>query len=824
MRGHQPKMDPERADDAHDPSGKVFEKDVWPAELEEIRARRRAVGDERALPEAGPGTGPSTRFDLTGLALSGGGIRSASFSLGVTQFLIEKGLFKRVDYLSTVSGGGYIGACLSALMRRGRDGERLLVERDGQHEPPALNHLRNGSNFLAPEGVLNRLRMPSLLLIGMLQTLLLFLPVIILLVLLTELFFEITCRFPLPIPRHFLALIGLLPIATAIFARPIFHSRRHTWEQRDRADRRAGFYLLIAIVAFLDMPLLAELDFLVDSDMGTVTRSASRWFAAHYQLGYASWLLWLTIALVLLLVFGLARYRTTVVLAIIGALGPQLLLAIYLLLCIYAINSSDVDGEVVDQYTAALSEYAATGQSARLEAAVGDILKTKEADPREYRIVLDTINKSDPASSVLKIVRRADAYEPWWHRVPWLRFLSTRHQDVLTIRPHRRREHALLIPEFSILILRAEWIVYLGGLAIWIFNYLFGNVNRMSLHPFYRDRLSRTFLIAPNASGVESADELRLSDLCEEGSTAPYHLINTALNLQGSRDPQLRQRKTVPFLLSKRFCGSDYTGYCETKRMEQLDDNLDLGTSMAVSAAAGGPMMGVKTVRSLAFILTLLNIRLAYWFPHPGRVGRTTWMDWIVRRHPGLPHLMAEACGMVSARGRFVNCSDGGHIENLGVYELLRRRCRTILCVDGGADPRFTFFDLTTLQRYAHIDLDARVEIDVAPLLPDENGVSKHHYAVGHITYHGGEQGTLHYLKLSYSGDESEYLRAYKRRVPAFPHEPTSEQFFSETKFEVYRALGYHVARQAFSDVRVSDPQPRPSLEKAGRSSEGNDP
>ena len=89
-----------------------------------------------------------------GLAFSGGGIRSASFSIGVVQHLIAKGVFGKVDYLSTVSGGGYAGACLSALMHGERHGERLLIDRRGDNEPPALNHVRNCSNYLLTKGPL----------------------------------------------------------------------------------------------------------------------------------------------------------------------------------------------------------------------------------------------------------------------------------------------------------------------------------------------------------------------------------------------------------------------------------------------------------------------------------------------------------------------------------------------------------------------------------------------------------------------------------------------------------------------------------------------
>ncbi|MCP4477935.1 MAG: hypothetical protein GY818_07575, partial [Planctomycetaceae bacterium] len=135
-----------------------FVEEVFPAELEEVRRRRTTVGDPRDLPMDAAKSGPSVDNDLIGLALSGGGIRSASFSLGVVQGLIKAGLFNAVDYLSTVSGGGYTGACLSSLTHRGQNGERLIVDHAGETEPAALNHLRNGSNFLVSGGLLNQLR------------------------------------------------------------------------------------------------------------------------------------------------------------------------------------------------------------------------------------------------------------------------------------------------------------------------------------------------------------------------------------------------------------------------------------------------------------------------------------------------------------------------------------------------------------------------------------------------------------------------------------------------------------------------------------------
>ena len=91
---------------------------------------------------------------LTGLAFSGGGIRSATFNLGITQALAELRLLRQFDYLSCVSGGGYIGGWLSAFIHlksngRVEDAEPLL--QSGGTENPAIRFLRSYSNYLTPK-------------------------------------------------------------------------------------------------------------------------------------------------------------------------------------------------------------------------------------------------------------------------------------------------------------------------------------------------------------------------------------------------------------------------------------------------------------------------------------------------------------------------------------------------------------------------------------------------------------------------------------------------------------------------------------------------
>jgi hypothetical protein len=165
--------------------------------------------------------------------------------------------------------------------------------------------------------------------------------------------------------------------------------------------------------------------------------------------------------------------------------------------------------------------------------------------------------------------------------------------------------------------------------------------------------------------------------------------------------------------------------------------------------------------------------------------------------------LLRESFGILHERGRYVNVSDGGHIENLGVYQLLRRRCKVIVAVDAAADPLMSCDAIAALIRYARIDLGVVIEIDLSQLHTMHDGISGSHWALGKIYYGSGRDdvGDLIYLKSSLTGDENEYLAAFRRAHPAFPQQSTADQFFDEVRFEVYRALGDHIATRALNDT-----------------------
>ncbi len=284
---------------------------------------------------------------------------------------------------------------------------------------------------------------------------------------------------------------------------------------------------------------------------------------------------------------------------------------------------------------------------------------------------------------------------------------------------------------------------------------------------------------------------------------APLHLIVTCLNLTRSRDMTRRSRKSDTFVFSKLFCGSDTTGYMDTRLYRSGETKL--ARAMAASGAAANTAMGFHTFFAQAMAMTLFNVRLGQWFENPRfRNGarahrREGWVFW-----PG--YLWQEVRGASDASHRLVHLSDGAHTgDNLGLYPLLQRRCRLIVSCDAEADPDLCFGSFTEVVRQVEIDLGIRIDIELGAIRPDKaTGFSTRPFALGRITYPEDKErgikqegGWLLLIKASLCGCESETLRTYKSRHPAFPHETTLDQFFDDAQFEAYRELGESMMERA---------------------------
>lgn len=354
--------------------------------------------------------------------------------------------------------------------------------------------------------------------------------------------------------------------------------------------------------------------------------------------------------------------------------------------------------------------------------------------------------------------------------------------DVSWINPLRYAHgHTLLAGAF----------VFLAIIAIF-----FVDVNLTGVHRLYRDQLANTFVKSPKGTSSLPLNEINATSL------APYHLLNATVNLSSSENKALKDRGGDFFLMSKHWMGSPAAGYFKTSEWETGNGPMDVATAIAISGAAASPQMGLLSKWSLAPLLSLMNVRLNYWIKSPV-VGFAT--------KPGFFCLMREILGVgMSHRSKWFNLSDGGHIENMGVYELLRRRCKFIICVDGEADPKFMFAGQMTLVRHAQIDFGIRLEprLDEIRFNPD-SGVSRSHIHLLRVHYPAGadgrtEVGLMLYLKLSVTGDEAELLKRYRMLYPEFPHQSTVNQFFGEEQFEAYRQLGVHVAEGAFSPALLT--------------------
>jgi hypothetical protein len=260
--------------------------------------------------------------------------------------------------------------------------------------------------------------------------------------------------------------------------------------------------------------------------------------------------------------------------------------------------------------------------------------------------------------------------------------------------------------------------------------------------------------------------------------------------------------------------------------MEKSQTGLTIGAAMAASGAAASSNMGSSTIKPLVPTLAILNVRLGYWMRNPKAVAGVLKKAVIFRWFDRL-YFLKEMFGLLSEDSQTVFITDGGHIENLGVYELLRRRCKLIIAVDAEADPDMSFGSLVTLDRYARIDFGLRLDLPWASLrdttrkasedilngdgMPPDQAKPGPHCALGTIYYpRKGEEktdnhntGVLLYVKSSFTGDENDYIVDYKRRNPDFPHETTLDQLFTEEQFEAYRALGFHAFNSAFKCTDV---------------------
>jgi hypothetical protein len=839
------------------------------------------------------------------LCFSGGGIRSATFGLGVLQALARSGMLARFDYLSTVSGGGYLGSWLSAWIQREKNANTVFAKLSGvsgksveSPEAPQLSHLRQYSNYLAPRlsvGSADTWALAGIFLRNLALNWIVLLPVLFVLMILPRFFiagiqthggpgaimgacvaaagalfvstwyaavdlptnggrrgtdtsFAAWRLLPLVVGAHALALAWAW-VGNAVEVPPdveaLVKDPRANW---DVYDGDAHIYLPFGDTTIFRLPEFPLGLFTLIIIAPIVLGAAGGWIwgrrrarsaakisaeAADYLPGGLGVAVWRIGALILSTVIGAVgtSWFARHVFPMPGwdvvnytAFSPTLILAVFLLSnflipglsswvsteadrewwgrasgwIFAAVIASGTVGAVVFWGPIWLQSLEKWFQTDTILASLGGVSgifgalsawlgasSDSEAKPTRRRVAPKLLSIGAVAFVLLVGMLFSFLVDEWVER-----------SYNLTFDPDGLPTLGKVAGIACVVALIA---LAMGKLV---------NVNRFSMHMMYRNRLVRAYLGASRRAGkrrphrftgFDQRDDIRFHEL---GAQRPLHVVNMTLNLVGGENLAWQERRAESFTASPLHCGawqldrqSNSPGAYQPTQHYGNRRGLGLGTAFAISGAAANPNSGYHSSSIVTLLMTLFNLRLGWWLPNPASAGAGYWH----RSGPSfaLTPLLAEAFGMTNEKRAFVNLSDGGHFDNMGVYEMLLRRCHYIIVVDVEQDLLYGFAGLSEGLRKARIDLGIEVDLDLNQIAAEKPKCC----SVGRIRYSaidGSEapDGWLLCIKPVILGNEPVDVRHYRSQNGAFPHESTGDQFFSESQFESYRALGQHLATQ----------------------------
>ncbi|NVO15763.1 MAG: patatin-like phospholipase family protein [Rhodoplanes sp.] len=805
-----------------------------------------------------------------GIGLSGGGIRSASLALGVMQVLAENDLIRRFDYISSVSGGGYLGASLQWWWsREPRDDPRdphaarfglgptdfpyaseapppdndcRAPARPTPHAPPdpepaahetPLDRARRNLAFLRAHGSyltagdgMSAWSMLAVLLRTIVISLLIWIPLLTLaftivtvfnhhvidpLARATELWSPIgdswaawsstnkpctdsdfACHLRYPafyavLMYLFYLICFLFVCAAVVFA---LHSRDPQASERSHHAARIVVTLLAALGLYLVSSQYHDLD-------GTVRLAL--------------------IAGVVLLIMG----TTT---TIVDMLTPPTLRPSYFLrrslerfmgalfvptLVILAVATVPI----IPQYLAsptgpkAIATYGPVGGVVVLLGGVISALYGYYTFLRN--IVPGTVGKIAATAGALLYLYGTLILAYVASAAAFFFLLDTRSVS----------------SEFNPL----TFVAIFGSILLAAFLGWRANINLVGLHRFYRDRLMEAFM--PTDASV-TAMKARYSAVADTMTVTrfkdsslpdpenndfvprPYPLINTNVILIRDEDQKVRRRGGDNFIVSPLFIGSTVTGWQPTDEYLARNGALTFATAMAASGAAANARAGyigtgITMNPFVSAVMSLLNVRLGLWVGNPSSRSRT------IKAVPNFfnPGLWAGIFGRAHNRhSRFLELTDGGHFENLGLYELVRRRLAVILIVDGEADPAISLRSLVSARGRIEQDFGATLSLfdGLGPerllMQPEKDYPAGVRYAqapflVGEIIYEDGSIGTLIYVKSTLIKSMDFATRGYLASNPEFPHQSTVDQFFDPDQFEAYRRLGHQAGTRVIDDL-----------------------
>jgi hypothetical protein len=911
------------------------------------------------------------------LCLSGGGIRSAAFGLGVIQALAthprlpegatgkRKCLLEQFHYLSSVSGGGYIGSWLSAwCAREGVSFDQIrkaLVGRDKPDvEPPPITWLRSYSNYLTPRlGVTSAdfWAIAAVYLRNLITNWLVILPFLAAAILALKIVVVALTGFshldrPQIQPGILILVAGIIFLFVALrFMTAHRPSRRlqeapqvsTSAEDHDRVFlRQSLLWSLLSAVAFTQVLAIADINcwptgsprlvFLVlaggGAAIGGLVYAASWLHARPANRDPADFAAWTASGVFYGTVIGLGYYfyplpqqcgaelpATSAVLKnpifylIVGV--PWMLMAQGAATLVFSALTSYSTGFNADQ------EWLGRAGGWLLLTAVGWALGMfvvfagflHPLTPHFYIVmaywivpisgfvglVIALLGSSSISRfnfgargivSILMDVFFNVAASLFLGALIFSISVALDHalfrQDLFAAGPNYMFAGLKTNPPKWLWVLERLTLAFLSCAFLALATSLFININRFSLHALFRNRLVRSFLGASRPrkpdpfTGFDECDDPRMHELWKQrGSNAaaaaseswrPFHIVNLTLNVVSAKRLAWQERKAAPFTVSPLHCGTSSKSAPSTKRESgNVEDcpcgayrpaelyggpgGISLGTAMAISGAAANPNMGYHSSPCVTFLMTIFNLRLGWWLGNPGAEGATSYT------HDGpklaiLP-LLQEILGLTTDNRMYVNLSDGGHFDNLGLYEMVRRRCRFIVISDAGRDPDYTFEDLGNAVRKISIDLGVPIKFHALQSLRRRSldgsvlAGECHYHAVAEIDYATAdrspklgvdkgfeveadedpdseadkrpkvENGAILYIKAGYHGTESAGVRSYAMANLDFPHQSTANQWFSESQFESYRSLGFEIMDELLNRTMRESPHyaENPSLE-----------
>jgi hypothetical protein len=743
-----------------------------------------------------------------GICCSGGGIRSASFNLGVLQEVQDAGLMQRTEYLAAVSGGSYIASAFAMVAKThdggtndppGDDSDPHLVRPEAPPFGPGSpeeQYLRNRASYMAPTGAAKALLVWRVLL-GLLINLALVAGVITLVAAALSLYY----RYRDP------GLIRPPPAGAIVGATP----DGWVW----------GLGLGLSAIA------------LIFGALSILLRPRRR--GSDFRRFLEVW--------------SLPVFVAGLVIFVLELVVPELIDAL----------RNDSQSEQVRAANSIVTGFSAA--VAGIVTAIVVQLRARTADPA--KAIDDAKRARGWLASLAPRVRFVVVYGAAWVLGPLLVFGMLVAATMVQVESTR---------------LAVQLGVPLAALVVLFLFSRFADLNSWSLHPFYRHRLCTAFALRriwregdPDAGHAEARKEgefVPLSRTSVIPQVPPYQsgdwptlIVCAAANVSdpGACPPG---RGVTSFTFSAKEMGGPLVGGVETEEFERAlspgrQRDFTLPAVVAMSGAAVSPSMGKMTRSSIRFLLGLANVRLGVWVPNPRRMEsfcklrptarsdadtllekaratvqpasrftnaeRERALEKPVAKKRLMPrptprYLLKELLGWTSINDKFLYVTDGGHYENLGLVELLRRGCSRIYCFDAsGGKPLSQLGDAIALAR-SELGVEITFEDEELNALREgDDGVAAKRCATGTIRYTRSTTGLvppaqqvlgrLVYAPTVMTAGLPWDVHAFKQGDKTFPHHSTFDQLFTDQKFEAYRVLGQYAARSALEAMDTSNVQ-----------------